>query len=68
MDTQHKSLLEIAQLLSAKASLLDSAQLDHIEGRLTALAQKMDTIREKTAASPEDAERNQKVCDTITGL
>ncbi|KAJ9588244.1 hypothetical protein L9F63_018408, partial [Diploptera punctata] len=61
LDTQHKCLLEIAQLLSAKASLLDSAQLDHIEGRLTALAQKMDTIREKSAASPEDAERNQKI-------
>ncbi|PSN43744.1 Dynactin subunit 2, partial [Blattella germanica] len=61
LDTQHKSLLEIAQLLSAKASLLDSAQLDHIEGRLTALAQKMDTIHEKSATTPEDAERNQKV-------
>lgn len=61
LDTQHKSLVEVAQQLSAKANLLDSAQLDHIEGRLTALAQKMDSINEKTAATPEDAERNQKV-------
>ncbi|KAJ4442794.1 hypothetical protein ANN_04387, partial [Periplaneta americana] len=61
LDTQHKSLVEVAQQLSAKASLLDSAQLDHIEGRLTALAQKMDSINEKTAATPEDAERNRKI-------
>lgn len=61
LDTQHKSLVEVAQQLNAKANLLDSAQLDHIEGRLTALSQKMDSINEKTAATPEDAERNQKV-------
>jgi hypothetical protein len=64
LDTQHKSLTEVVQQLSAKASLLDSAQLDHIEGRLTALAQKMDSINQKTAATPEDAERNQKVCSS----
>jgi len=62
LDTQHKSLVEVAQELNAKANVLDSAQLDHIEGRLTALAQKMDSINEKTAATPEDIERNHKVC------
>jgi hypothetical protein len=62
LDTQHKSLVEVAQQLNAKANLLDSAQLDHIEGRLTALSQKMDNINEKTVSTPEDAERNQKVC------
>jgi len=61
LDTQHKSLVEVAQELNAKANLLDSAQLDHIEGRLTALAQKMDSINEKTAATPEDLERNHKM-------
>jgi dynactin-2 len=61
LDTQHKSLVEVAQELNAKANVLDSAQLDHIEGRLTALAQKMDSINEKTAATPEDIERNHKV-------
>jgi dynactin-2 len=61
LDTQHKGLVEIAQQLSAKASLLDSAQLDHIEGRITALTQKMDSINEKSAATPEEAERNHKV-------
>ena len=62
LDTQHKSLVEVAQQLNAKANVLDSAQLDHIEGRLTALAQKMDSINEKTAAAPEDIEMNHKVC------
>jgi hypothetical protein len=51
----------VAQQLNAKANLLDSSQLDHIEGRLTALAQKMDSINEKIAATPEDTERNHKV-------
>lgn len=64
LDTQHKSLVEVAQQLNAKANLLDSAQLDHIEGRLTALSQKMDSINEKTASTPENAERNQKVCSS----
>jgi hypothetical protein len=64
LDTQHKSLIEVAHQLNAKANLLDSAQLDHIEGRLTALAQKMDSVNEKSAATPEDAERNQKVCSS----
>lgn len=65
LDTQHKSLVEVAQQLNAKANLLDSAQLDHIEGRLTALSQKVDSINEKTASAPEDAERNQKVCSNV---
>jgi len=61
-DTQHKRLVEGAQELNAKAYLLDTAQLDHIEGRLTALMQKMDSINEKTAHTLEDIERNHKVC------
>jgi len=62
LDTQHKRLVEVAQELNAKADLLDTAQLDHIEGRLIALTQKMDSINEKTAHTPEAIERNHKVC------
>lgn len=40
-------LLEVAEHLKATATLLNSAQLDHIEGRVTALSQKMDSISEK---------------------
>ncbi|GLH05964.1 Dynactin subunit 2 [Gryllus bimaculatus] len=57
------SLLEAVQLLSAKVSLLDTAHLDHVEGRLIALAQKMDSIADKNSSTVEDAERDQKVIE-----
>lgn len=60
-DTQQTTLYGAAQQLSAKASLLDSAQLDHIEGRLTALQQKMNTIAKQKATTPEDAELDKKI-------
>lgn len=60
-DTQQTTLYGAAQQLSAKASLLDSAQLDHIEGRLTALQQKMNAIAKQKAATPEDAEQDKKI-------
>lgn len=59
------SLLETAQHLSATASLLDSSQLNHIEGRLTALSQKLDTIAEKKKAIVEDAEKDKMVSKRI---
>jgi len=65
LDTQHKRLVEVAQELNAKADLLDTAQLDHIEGRLTALMQKMDSINEKTAHTPEAIERNHRLWTSI---
>ena len=55
------SLLEVAQYLSATASMLDSAQLDHIEGRLTALSQKMDSLSEKEQQVSYSSEDQQKV-------
>lgn len=55
------SLLEVAQYLSATASMLDSAQLDHIEGRLTALSQKMDSLSEKERQTSYSSEDQQKV-------
>jgi hypothetical protein len=60
MDTRHLSLASAVQLLSTKASLLDSAQLDHIEGRLTALASKMNQIAEQSAPT-EEMEQDKKV-------
>lgn len=55
------SLLEAAQHLSATASLLDSAQLDHIEGRLTALTQKLESIAESKKQLSADVEGDRKV-------
>ncbi|KAI4461563.1 dynactin subunit [Holotrichia oblita] len=55
------SLLEAAQQLSATASMLDSAQLDHIEGRLTALTQKLEAVAENRKQISNDTEGDEKV-------
>lgn len=56
-----ESLLETAEHLSATAALLDSAQLDHIEGRLSALLQNLDNIKEKQEKLNDDPEKNKMV-------
>lgn len=56
-----ESLLETAEHLSATASLLDSAQLDHIEGRLSALLQNLDTVKEKKEKLTDDPEKDKMV-------
>ncbi|KAI4461582.1 dynactin subunit [Holotrichia oblita] len=59
--TSKGSLLEAAQQLSATASMLDSAQLDHIEGRLTALTQKLEAVAENRKQISNDTEGDEKV-------
>ncbi|XP_060528059.1 dynactin subunit 2 isoform X2 [Cylas formicarius] len=59
--TNKGSLLEAAQYLSATASLLDSAQLDHIEGRLAALSQKLEAIANKKRDVQQNDEKNKMV-------
>nr|XP_015838591.1 PREDICTED: dynactin subunit 2 [Tribolium castaneum] len=59
--TNKGTLLETAQHLSATASLLDSAQLDHIEGRLSCLQQKLDAIAEKKKEIAQDEEKDKMV-------
>ncbi|KAF5273949.1 hypothetical protein FQA39_LY01064 [Lamprigera yunnana] len=61
--TTKNNLFETAQYLSATASMLDSAQLDHIEGRLTALNQKLDTITEKRSKISEDVEKDKMILE-----
>ncbi|RZC32162.1 dynactin subunit 2, partial [Asbolus verrucosus] len=56
--TSKGTLMETAQYLSATASLLDSAQLDHIEGRLSCLQQKLDVIAEKKKQIAQDEEKD----------
>lgn len=60
-----ESLLETAEHLSATASLLDSAQLDHIEGRLSALLQNLDTVREKKEKLTDDPEKDKMVTNLL---
>lgn len=55
------SLLEAAEQLSATATLLDSAQLDHIEGRLSALLQKLEAITDKKKQLQRDEEKDKMV-------
>ncbi|CAG9865452.1 unnamed protein product [Phyllotreta striolata] len=57
------SLFEVAEQLSATASLLDSAQLDHIEGRLGNLAQKLETIAEKKKSSQKDDDKDKMILE-----
>lgn len=49
------------QQLSKKVTLLDPAQLDHIEGRLTALSSKMNQLAEQTNVAKDDSEQGKKV-------
>ncbi|KAK9877061.1 hypothetical protein WA026_016087 [Henosepilachna vigintioctopunctata] len=59
--TSKGSLLETAQHLASVANLLDSSQLDHIEGRLAALSQKLESIAEKKKEVALDDEKNSMV-------
>lgn len=53
--------MEAVQELGAKASLLDTYQLDIIESRLASLIHRMDTIAQKKTALALDSEQEQKV-------
>lgn len=59
--TSKDNLMDTAQHLSATASMLDSAQLDHIEGRLTALNQTLDAIAEKRSKLSVDGDKEKMV-------
>lgn len=58
-----RSLMEIAQYLSAKAALLDPTFLDAAEVRVSTLSIKLDQVMEKSAAisGSQDEEKKQKV-------
>lgn len=59
-----QSLLETAQWLSSRVSLLDPVQLETADVRVSALSQKLDQIVEKTAniTCTQDPDRDKKVC------
>lgn len=60
-----QSLLEAAQWLSSRVSLLDPVQLETADVRVSALTQKLDQIAEKTAniTSSQDPDRDKKISD-----
>ena len=49
-------------MLSSKLSLLNTSHLDHVEGRLGALLQKMNAVAERKAVI-EDAEKQSKISE-----
>lgn len=61
--TKKDNLLETAEHLASVASLLDSSQLDHIEGRLSALSQKLESISEKKKEIVQDEEKDKMIIE-----
>lgn len=57
------SVLDAVQQLSTKAALLQPAQLDVIETRLSNLMTKMDSIADKASGSSHDVARDQKTLE-----
>jgi len=51
LETNQKSVFAAIQFLTSRLSLLDPHHLDHIEGRLAALHQKVNAIDEKKMVS-----------------
>ena len=61
-DTNQKSVVGAIEVLTCKLSLLDPSHMDHVEGRLAALTQKMNVIAERKSVV-EDAEKQSKIAD-----
>uniref|UniRef100_A0A182WEH2 Dynactin subunit 2 n=1 Tax=Anopheles minimus TaxID=112268 RepID=A0A182WEH2_9DIPT len=57
------NLIEAVQNISAKAALLKTSQLDTIEQRLSNLLQQMNSIQEKSNATGQDPNREQKILE-----
>ena len=60
METNQKDVLAAIQVLSSRTALLDAGHLDHVEGRLAALQQKMNALAEKKQVL-EDQEKQNKI-------
>ena len=61
-ETNQKNVVGSIEVLTSKLSLLEPSHLDHIEGRLASLAQKMNVISEKKS-QVEDAEKQNKITE-----
>jgi len=61
-ETNQKNVVGSIEVLTSKLSLLEPSHLDHIEGRLASLSQKMNVISEKKS-QVEDAEKQNKIAE-----
>lgn len=62
METNQKSVIGAMQVLNSRMNLLSPTHLDHVEGRLAALLQKMNTLADKKAVL-DDAEKQSKIAE-----
>ncbi|CAB4061437.1 DCTN2 [Lepeophtheirus salmonis] len=62
IETNQKSIVKAISTLSAKTHLLNSSNLNHVEGRLGALQQKLKEITEKNSAI-ENVEKMSKISE-----
>ena len=60
LETNAKSIAGAASVLMSRTALLQPAHLDHVEGRLALLAQKMNDVAERKAALLDDAEKQSR--------
>ncbi|KAK0087226.1 hypothetical protein PV325_001468 [Microctonus aethiopoides] len=62
-NLKSQGVVEAVQQLSAKTALLDSTQIEAMEGRITTLSHKMDTLAQKKSSMPPDTERDLKISE-----
>jgi len=62
METNTKNVTAAISVLNSRLALLEPSHLEHVEGRLAALLQKLNSISEKKVAL-EDSEKNNKVAE-----
>jgi len=55
METGRKNMSQAVQVISAKTTLMDPSKLDHIEGRLGALQQKLGHLQESQSSLDSDS-------------
>jgi len=62
VETNTKNVSSAISVINSRLALLEPVHLDHVEGRLAALLQKLNTVNEKKA-NLEDTEKNNKIAE-----
>jgi len=62
VETNTKNISSAISVINSRLGLLEPVHLDHVEGRLAALLQKLNTVNEKKA-NLEDTEKNNKIAE-----
>lgn len=62
-NLKSQGVIEAVQQLAAKSALLDSTQVEAMEGRIATLSHRLDTVAQKKSALSADSERDQKIAE-----